>query len=130
MKLRRILAFICVGVTLMIALSISAIADNATENGTTVRKEVVFLADTSFSPEEQEIIRAHFMKPDDEVQQYGLKCSIFGHDYKTEIVSVVTHKVRDNHPRCLKETFETKICTVCSDTVSKQINREFIHCCD
>ena len=69
MKLRRILAFICVGVTLMIALSISAIADNATENGTTVRKEVVFLADTSFSPEEQEIIRAHFMKPDDEVQQ-------------------------------------------------------------
>ena len=92
--------------------------------------EVVFKEDSIFSDEEKHIIEASFNADSSHVQPYGLKCSLFGHDYKTEIVSVIRHKVRTAKPRCMRDTYETKICTVCSDTISTLIYSEQINCCD
>lgn len=92
--------------------------------------EVVFKEDSIFSDEEKHIIEASFNADSSYAQPYGLKCSLFGHDYKTEIVSVIRHKVRTAKPRCMRDTYETKICTVCSDTVSTIISSEPINCCD
>ena len=92
--------------------------------------EVVFKEDSIFSDEEKHIIEASFNADSSHVQPYGLKCSLFGHDYKTEIVSVIRHKIRTAKPRCMRDTYETKICTVCSDTVSTIIGSEPINCCD
>lgn len=92
--------------------------------------EVVFKEDSIFSDEEKHIIEASFYADTSDAQPYGLRCSLFGHDYKTEIVSVIRHKVRTAKPRCMRDTYETKICTVCSDTVSTIISSEQINCCD
>ncbi len=92
--------------------------------------EVVFKEDSIFSNEEKHIIEASFNADSSHAQPYGLKCSLFGHDYKTEIVSVIRHKVRTAKPRCMRDTYETKICTVCSDTISTLIYSEQINCCD
>ena len=128
MKLKK--AFVIFGLSLMTALTVSVKADAIEPNSVTTM-EVVFDSNTEFTIEEQKIIRAHFIGNDDIAQSYGLKCTLFGHDYKTEIVTVITHKVRSSAPRCLKENFETKVCTVCSDTVSTPIgSKDFIYCCN
>ena len=127
MNIRK--AFITIGVsaTLMLALPMSAFADC---NAGSMHTEVIFDLNTQFSAEEQDLIRSHFISSHDAVQPYGLKCTLFGHDYKTEIVTTITHRVRSTSPRCLKEIFETKICTVCSDTVSTRLSNQLIICCD
>lgn len=127
MKMRK--AFMVLGtlVVLMLAFALSAVADNSIESKGI---EVLFDSNTKFTESEQDAIRDHFINAGNDVQPCGLKCTLFGHDYKTELVTVITHKVRSTSPRCLKETFETKICTVCSDTVSTLINEKLIVCCD
>lgn len=127
MKTRK--AFMVLGtlVVLMLAFALSAVADNSIESKGI---EVLFDSNTKFTESEQDAIRDHFINAGNDVQPCGLKCTLFGHDYKTELVTVITHKVRSTSPRCLKETFETKICTVCSDTVSTLINEKLIVCCD
>lgn len=112
---------------LMLAFALSAVADSGIESKGI---EVLFDSNTKFTESEQDAIRAHFINAGNDVQPCGLKCTLFGHDYKTELVTVITHKVRSTSPRCLKETFETKICTVCSDTVSTLVNEKLIVCCD
>lgn len=128
MKLRK--AFVVFGLSLMTALSVSVAADTIEPNSVATI-DVVFDSNTGFTVEEQQIIRDHFIGCDDMIQLQGVKCTLFGHDYKTEIVTVITHKARSSAPRCLKENFETKVCTVCSDTVSTPIgSKSFIYCCN
>lgn len=127
MRMRK--AFMVLGtlMVLMLAFALSAVADSSTESKSI---EVLFDSNTKFTEAEQDTIRAHFINEGNDVQPCGLKCTLFGHDYKTELVTVITHKARSTSPRCLKETFETKICTVCSDTVSTLVNEKLIVCCD
>lgn len=127
MKKRK--AFVVLGtlMVLMLTLAVAAVADNSSESKNI---EVLFDSNTEFTDLEQDVIRTHFINASNDVQQLGLKCTLFGHDYKTELVTVITHKVRSTSPRCRKEIFETKICTVCSDTVPKLMNEDLIICCD
>lgn len=94
MKLKK--AFIIFGLSLMTALTVSVKADAIEPNSVTTM-EVVFDSNTEFTIEEQKIIRAHFIGNDDIAQSYGLKCTLFGHDYKTEIVTVITPCGVDRH---------------------------------
>lgn len=127
MNIRKAFITIGVSVALIFVLPMSAVADSNVESK---HIEVIFDLNTQFTAEEQDVIRAHFIDPCNAVQPYGLKCTLFGHDYKTETVTTITHKVRSTSPRCLKEIFETKICTVCSDTVSTLLSDQLIICCD
>ena len=90
--------------------------------------EVVFAENSMFTNDEKNRIEKYF-SGDDVTETYGLKCILFGHDYKTEYVDVITHKVLATRPRCKDELYETQICTVCSDTVSTLIASEYIDCC-
>lgn len=126
MKMRK--AFLVLGtlVVLMLAFALSAVADSGIESKGI---EVLFDSNTKFTEAEQDTIRAHFINEGSDVQPCGLKCTLFGHDYKTELVTVITHKARSTSPRCLKETFNTKTCTVCADTQSTLVNKDYIICC-
>lgn len=92
--------------------------------------EVIFVENSIFSDNEKEIIKEYFNNENDGNNVYGLKCTLFGHDYKTEYVDVIRHKVRATQPRCIKDKYETKICVDCSDTVSTLIATTSITCCD
>lgn len=120
---------LAIGLCFIMLLSIATgvAAQNFVEEENT---EVVFKENSIFSDEEKQIIESSFNANNSYVQPYGLKCSLFGHNYKTEIIDVIRHKVRTAQPRCIKDKYETKICTVCSDTVSTLILSEPIRCCD
>lgn len=92
--------------------------------------EVIFKQNSVFSDTEKDIISKSFFEEDKSNETYGLKCILFGHDYKTECVSVIQHKVSESNPRCINEIYETQICEDCSDTQSTLISWEFIECCD
>ena len=126
MKMRKVFMVLGTIVVLMLAFALSAVADSSIESKSI---EVLFDSNTKFTEAEQDTIRAHFINDGNEVQPCGLKCTLFGHDYKTELVTVITHKARSTSQRCLKETFETKTCTVCSDTQSTLVNKDYIICC-
>lgn len=92
--------------------------------------EVCFTENSVFSEDEKQIIEEYFVDGINNTATYGLKCTLFGHDYVTEYVDVIRHKVRTTIPRCDREKYEMKICSDCSDTVSTLILLTYIDCCE
>ena len=112
---------------LMFMLS-SLIAVIAHDNIMNDNINVIFTENSIFSDDEKLIIEKSFIC-DDDISTYGIKCILFGHDYKTEYIDAIRHKVSSTRPRCIMETYETKICVDCSDTVSDMIATTYIDCC-
>ena len=122
--MKKIITVISFCLILTAVLSVAITAQNRFNN-----IEVLFSANSVFTEAEKEIIETHFTDEDSSMQPYGIKCILFGHDYKTEIIDVIHHKVSSTRPRCVRETYETKICEDCSDTVSTLIATTVIDCC-
>ena len=93
-------------------------------------KEIVFNDNSVFSEDEKTIITAALNSEQETYGTYGSKCTLFGHTYKTEYVTAITHKASNTNPRCLREVYETKICEDCSDTQTRLINSTLIACCE
>ncbi|MBE6542262.1 MAG: hypothetical protein E7672_07435 [Ruminococcaceae bacterium] len=122
-NIKSIIGMILASSLLLAGLSVSA-------SNITYEKEVIFEEDSIFTEAEKEIIIASVNGEHIEHTTYGLKCVLFGHTYKTEIVTVITHKERDARPRCLEEIFEWEICEECSDRQTTLIGQSFIDCCE
>lgn len=127
MRKSKLIIAIGMCVILLISITTAVMGYNALENDSV---EVIFKPDSVFSDEEKQLIVESFSNDTPKAQPYGLKCTLFGHDYKTEFVEAVRHKVRPVKPRCIKEVYETKVCSVCSDVVSTLISSKGIDCCD
>jgi hypothetical protein len=67
--------------------------------------------------------------PSDELGTYAMLCLIVGHNYSTEIVGVTQHKIDPDEPRCLMQTWELQICTVCEDMIPTLLTERYIFCC-
>lgn len=120
---------ICMSILVIILMScISVMAHGILE---TSNIEVIFAEDSIFTEEDKQIIEFMFLDSDVENKPvaYGLKCTLFGHKYKSEITTVIRHKVSEYAPRCMKEYYETKICTECSDVQNELIENYLIDCC-
>ncbi len=127
MKNKKIL--ICIGLLIVLLISgISVMAQDILEHE---RIEVIFVEESIFNEEEKQFIESSFVEPRNEENMvpYGLQCTLFGHDYKSEYVTVITHKVNVNAPRCLEEIYKVSICTRCSDEQSKLMSYKEIDCC-
>ena len=59
----------------------------------------------------------------------GFICFFFGHDMQTGYVTAITHRVYSTPPRCLKETFEIRVCKRCGYFETELVGRCFIDCC-
>lgn len=96
---------------------------------------VTFAENSTFSTEEKEHIASIIaFEASGEVgaaapKAFNLICSIFGHNYETEYVTAITHRVRDTQPRCLEELFEISKCSRCGNTTTDRISSVFITCC-
>ena len=117
-----------IGIILAISLLMTGISIMATDAYN--EKEVIFVDNSIFTDEEKEHITAVLTEECNTHETYGLKCTLFGHTYKTEYVTAITHKVSATSPRCLREIYETKICEDCSDTQAELINSAMIACCN
>lgn len=120
---RKVIAAI-VGSLLLLGTQISAYADANHDI------EVIFQEDTVFTEYEKDAIIASFVNNGNVSSTYGLSCTLFGHKYQTEYVTVIEHKVRTNDPRCQEYIYETDVCSKCSDVVSTLISSSAISCCD
>lgn len=128
--MKKIIALILVVVSVFSIMSISAYAEDSTENTVTVivnETEFVFDADTT------EVFRnkfiAHYFNHDDGAATYGLTCTLFGHKLESSVITTITHKVRTTSPKCLQETYNTETCSRCDYTNATLINSIYISCC-
>lgn len=66
---------------------------------------------------------------EDDVQTYGLMCSLFGHKTEQNTVAVVTHKFKAVSPRCKRELYLVTTCTRCDYQEEELSSSIFIVCC-
>ena len=124
--MKRFVSIICLLFVLTFATSIVIMAY---QNYNNENVEVVFAEDSKYTDEEKQIISNYLTGDAADVDTYGLKCILFGHDYVTEYVDVIRHKVSTLAPRCIKDKYKTEICEDCSDTVATLIATTVIDCC-
>ena len=127
-------AFIVCLLVLVLAFSISAFADESTNELYTYNKDdmkyTVDFSGSTFSDDEKDAIAQRLLGlTSDEVQTYGIMCSLFGHKYEESTVGVITHKVRTYAPRCLDETYDVKVCSRCDHQEQTIIASTYIICC-
>lgn len=129
--MKKIIALILAVVSIFSVMSISVYAEEAEENTVVVTvDDTDFIFNANTSEEFRNKIIMHHITPDeDNAQAYGLMCTLFGHKLVSEVVTVVTHKVRSTNPRCLQETYNDEACTRCDYTNSTLISSSYISCC-
>lgn len=113
-------------VILSLGLSISTFA--AMSQNIEDHTSIIFSETTIFTQDEQELITIA-LSGGDSIQQYGLYCTLFGHDYKEEVVTQIRHNVKPVSPKCIKDTFIVNICARCSDIQKQLIGSTPIVCC-
>lgn len=129
--MKKIIALIMVVVSLFSVMSISVYAEGSEENTVTVTvNDVEFVFDADTSEEFRNRAIAHYFgHEDDGATAYGLTCTLFGHKLENSITSATTHKARATDPRCLRQRFNTEVCTRCDYTNSTLIDSTYISCC-
>lgn len=129
--MKKIIALILAVVFVFSAMSITAYAEEASENTVTVTVndvEFVFDADTT-EDFRSKFIAHYFSHGEEEAATYGLTCTLFGHKLESSVTVAITHKARSTDPRCLQEKFNTEVCTRCDYTNSTLISNLYISCC-
>ncbi len=129
--MKKIIALILVVVSIFSIMSISAYADDSTENTVTVTvNEIEFIFDTDTTEDFRNKAIAHFFNHnDDGAASYGLTCTLFGHKLQSSVITTVTHKVDSTDPRCLQETYNVETCSRCDYTNSTLLDSTYISCC-
>lgn len=127
MKKINIILVICLSLVIMtVPASAVEIQGNIyTEQNATV----MFDADSSFTLEEQQHITELLVYGEDTTNPYGLSCTLFGHNYESEIVTLINHRVRTTAPRCLEEKYKVSKCSKCGDTQQTLLSASYINCC-
>ncbi|MBR6563136.1 MAG: hypothetical protein IKK70_04285 [Clostridia bacterium] len=130
-KTIKVLAFLLIMMTVL-----TVVASASGENTASYNYEVddteytVTFSNSSMSREKQEAIARKLVGIDDSsAQTYGLKCTLFGHDYVYETAYVTTHKVRTTAPRCKKTEYAVTYCDDCDYYEEEIVGTEFIDCC-
>ena len=129
---RIISALMCVVLLLTAGVAVSATGDNVAYNYEIdgVEYTVEFLNADIPSDTKQIIAETLVGLRDGSVQTYGLGCTLFGHDYVTEEIVVIEHRVRAAAPRCDRRAYDVTYCEDC-DYIKEQelISVRGIFCC-
>lgn len=129
--MKKIIAIIMVVVSLFSIMSISAFAEEVSEDTITVivnETEFIFDADTT-EEFRNAFIADYFNEGDEDVATYGLMCNLFGHKLESEIITTITHKAKATAPRCLRQTFEVQTCSRCDYLTKTLLSSVYTNCC-
>ena len=89
---------------------------------------VEFASDSALSAEEQQQIANHMVYGDNGASTYAW-CWLTGHDYVTERVITIEHKVYAESPRCVKRIYSVETCTKCDHLEETLVSTVCIVCC-
>ena len=129
--MKKIIALVLVAISVFSVISISAYAEDKTENKVTVTvNEIVFVFDADTTEDFRNKFIAHYFNhSDDGADAYGLTCTLFGHKIQSSVVTTITHKVNPTSPRCLQETYNAETCSRCDYTNATLLGSTYIVCC-
>ncbi len=91
---------------------------------------VVFGENSLLTNQQKQIVEHRLSEKENKTGDRNILCTIFGHNYTSEIVSTITHKVNPQAPRCKKIRYLVDICTRCSDTQTELLSTAYIICCE
>ena len=120
--------FTCILLCLILFFSFSFSIVSASE-ATSKDEHIEFIFEENLSDAIKAKIEAHLLGEATNSNARGFSCSIFGHDLVTTRTTKITHKARNEAPRCLKEIYEVKACEDCDYITSTLINSSYINCC-
>ncbi len=129
--MKKIIALIMVIVSIFSVISMSAYAEDKSENTVTVivnEVEFIFEADTT-EEFRNKFIADYFNEDNGDTSAYGLTCTLFGHDYEESIVTAIIHKDKATDPRCLRQTYSMEACTRCTYARKTLMSEKYISCC-
>lgn len=111
-------------------MSISASAEETSENIIVNDGQTVFIFENGVSSEMQSRFIADYYNLDnDGAETYGLTCTLLGHKLESSTAITITHKVRTTAPRCLREYYDLEACSRCDYSNSTFLYSEYISCC-
>jgi hypothetical protein len=117
-------------VVIIVCATVSVSADEIVGNTYQIDNvTVVFDVDSQLSTDQQEMIAQLLVNPEYGVSQTNLICNIFGHKNTQESVSTVTHKAKENSPRCFQEIFIITTCSRCNESTVERTGYRYISCC-
>ena len=123
-------AILCV---LSAAVITSATAETVDSSVVIVSEGVEYTVEfenTTLSDEQQQAIAEKLVYGNvDNVQTYGLMCTLFGHKTEQNTVGVITHKVKTTSPRCKRELYLVTTCTRCDYQEQELTGTSYIVCC-
>lgn len=128
--MKRVITFtLVIVIALFSCMTVSASETETTGNIYVIDDITVIFDESSTLTEEEQQYIAEYLVFGNESETYGLVCSIFGHKYVNEIISVITHCVRDLSPRCKRETYEVNTCGRCGKVEQELLSTVYIVCC-
>ncbi len=129
--MKKILVFMLT-VAMLLTLCTSALASEEQGNCYQIGDStVVFAPNSAFSEEEQARIAELLVNPEYGVATANITCTLIGHDFAYEQVTVIDHKVRAQAPRCNEVTYKVGTCTRyrCEETTQELLYTMYITCC-
>lgn len=127
--MKRTTMFI-MAIALFISFTVHSSAIESEINIITINNvDVIFDANSSLTEEAKQHIAEYLVCGASNMQTYGLICNLFGHKNTTEIVTTITHCVRDTVPRCLDEEWEITTCSRCDNVETTRIAYSYRNCC-
>ena len=129
--MKKIIALVMVVVSLFSVMSMSAYAEDKSENTVTIIvNEVEFIFDADTTEEfRDKFIADYFNEDNDDTSAYGLTCTLFGHKYEESIVTAIVHNQRTTDPKCLRHTYKMQACTRCTYATKTLLSSTYIVCC-
>ena len=124
-----------IAIVLLLVFSLSTFADTATSNDYQIGTYTIsFNENSSLTSEEQQLFakrRAEINSEDNSNPKLkNVLCSLFGHNTKTESMTVIEHRVRDTAPRCKESVEDVTCCSRCDYMSVKVISTVYIYCCE
>ena len=138
--MKKILLLVMSIVVLLQSVSLSLSADG-TDNFEFIVDGVEYTVqfiETDLSHPQQALVAAYLVGADysemingnDGESINNLWCTLFGHNYTTSSVGIITHKYRSSQPRCKNDIYNVQVCDRCEDTVKTLVSTSYIYCCD
>lgn len=124
-----------IAIVLLLVFSLSTFADTATSNDYQIGNYTIsFNENSSLTSEEQQLFAKRRAEINSEDNSYpemkNVLCSLFGHNTKTEDITVIEHRVRDTAPRCKRTEEDVTFCSRCDCRSVKVTNTTYINCCE
>ncbi len=117
-------------ITMLYCVCVSSFADETAGNIYTIGNTTIVFEENSVLTEEQQLrIAEMLVNSEYGISQANALCTLFGHKEVDDGFYSITHKVRAESPRCMRENFIVTTCSRCDYQVIERTSFSYLTCC-